>query len=73
MTPEHMVDKEETLVGGGPQNTEQRFVMKVDVVALLEQERATVRKERFYSRRPTYPLRILNKPYLERYEPQTFT
>ena len=34
--PEHMVDKEETPVGGGSQNTEQRFITMVDVIALLE-------------------------------------
>ena len=43
------------------------------VVALLEQERAKATKERFYARRPPYPLRILNKPYPKRYEPRTFT
>ena len=46
--------------------------MMVDVAALLEQEKAKVSKERFYSRRPPYPLRILNKPYLDRYESRTF-
>ena len=30
-------------------------------------------KERFYPRKPPHPLRILSKPYLDRYEPQTFT
>ena len=44
-----------------------------EVAALLEQERARVPKERFYARRPPYPLRVLNKPYLERYESQVFT
>ena len=44
----------------------------VEVVALLEQERAKAPKKRFYARRPPYPLRILNKPYPERYEPRTF-
>ena len=44
----------------------------VEVVALLEQERAKAPKERFYARRPPYPLRILNKPYTKRYEPQVF-
>ena len=29
-------------------------------------------KEIFYARRPPYPLRILSKPYPERYEPQNF-
>ena len=43
-----------------------------EVVALLEQERAKVPKERFYAWRPLYLLRILNKPYHERYELQTF-
>ena len=59
--PKHVVDKEETLVGGGPQNTKQCFI----ITALLEQER-------LYARRPPYPLRILSKPYPERYESQTF-
>ena len=67
-----MANKKETLVGNDLQNTKQRFVMMVDVAALLEQERAKVPKERFYAQRPPYPMRILNKPYPERYEPQTF-
>jgi len=44
-----------------------------NVATLLELERAKVPKERFYARRPLYPLRILSKPYPDRYEPQTFT
>ena len=40
-----MVDKEKTPVGGGPQNTKQRFVKMVDVAALLEQEKAKARKD----------------------------
>jgi len=47
--PEHVADKEETPKGGGPQNAEQCFIMMVDVAALLEQEKAKVSKERFYS------------------------
>ena len=43
-----------------------------EVAALLEQEKAREPKERFYVRRPPYPLRILNKPYPERYEPWDF-
>ena len=43
-----------------------------EVAALLEQEKAKVPKERFYAQRPPYPLRILSKPYPERYEPWTF-
>ena len=43
-----------------------------DVAALLEQEKAKVPKEKFYARRPPYPLRILSKLYPERYEPWTF-
>ena len=39
---------------------------------LLEQERAKAPKERFYAQRPPYLLRILSKPYPERYEPRTF-
>ena len=62
-----MVDKEKTHVGGGPQNTKQRFVKMVDVAALLEQEKAKAPKERFSARRPPYPLRILSKLYPERY------
>ena len=38
--PEHVVDKEETLVRGGPQNTKQCFITMVEVATLLEQERA---------------------------------
>ena len=38
--PEHVVDKEETPVKGGPQNAEQHFITMTDVAALLEQERA---------------------------------
>jgi len=70
--PEHVADKEETPVGGGLQNVEQCFITMVEVVALLEQERAKAPKQRFYARRPPYPLRILNEPYPERYKPQTF-
>ena len=43
-----------------------------EVAALLKQERARAPKERFYTRRPPYLLRVLSKPYLERYEPQAF-
>ena len=43
-----------------------------EVVALLEQEKARTPKERFYTRRPLYPLRVLNKPYPERYEQRAF-
>ena len=42
------------------------------VAALLEQERAKAPKKRFYAQRPPYSLRILNKPYPERYKPRTF-
>ena len=70
--PEHVADKEETLVGGAPQNTEQRFITMAEVAALLEQERAKAPKDRFYTQRPPYPLRILSKPYLEKYEPRIF-
>ena len=69
--PEHVVDKEETPVKGGPQNAEQHFITMTEVAAFLEQEKAKVPKEIFYARRPLYPLRILSKPYLERYEPRT--
>ena len=34
--PEHAVDKEETPVGGVPQNAKQRFITMADVVTLLE-------------------------------------
>ena len=43
-----------------------------EVAALLEQERARTPKERFYARRPPYPLKVLSKPYPERYEPRAF-
>ena len=69
---EHAVDKEEMPVGGVPQHVEQRFITMAKVAALLEQERARAPKERFYARRPLYPLRVLIKPYLERYEPRDF-
>ena len=55
-----------------PQNAEQRFITMAEIMALLEQERARTPKERFYMRRPPYPLRVLNKPYPERYEPRVF-
>jgi len=67
-----VVDKEETPVGGGPQNAEQRFITMVGVAVLLEQERAKAPNERFYAQMPPYLLRILSKPYPERYEPQNF-
>ena len=70
--PEHAVDKEETPVGGGSYNAEQRFITMAKVAALLEQESVKVPKERFYARRPPYLLRIVNKSYPERYEPRTF-
>ena len=69
----HAVDKEETPVGGVPQNAKQRFITMAKVTALLEQERARAPKERFYAQRPMYPLRVLSKPYPERYKPQAFT
>ena len=71
--PEHAVNKEETPIGGVPQNAEQRFITMAEVVALLEQERVRAPKERFYAQRPPYPLRVLSKPYLERYKPRVFT
>ena len=43
-----------------------------EVVAFLEQERAKTPKERFYARRPPYPLKVLSKPYPERYELRAF-
>lgn len=43
-----------------------------EVATLLEQERARAPKERFYARRPPYPLKVLSKPYPERYEPRVF-
>ena len=46
---EHVADKEETPVGSGQQNTEQRFVTMAGVARLLEQERAKVPKERLYA------------------------
>ena len=69
---EHAADKEETLAGGVPRNAEQRFITMAEVAALLEQERARTPKERFYARRPPFPLKVLSKPYPERYEPRAF-
>ena len=43
-----------------------------EVASLQEQERARAPEEKFYARRPSYPLRILSKLYPERYEPQVF-
>ena len=68
--PEHAA--EETLARGVPQNAEQRFITMAEVAVLLEQERARAPKERFYARKPPYPLRVLNKPYSERYKPRAF-
>ena len=34
--PEHAADREETLVGGVPWNTKQRFIIMAEVAALLE-------------------------------------
>ena len=69
---EHAIDKEETPTGGVPQNAKQRFITMAKVTALLEQERARAPKERFYAWRPLFPLRVLSKPYPERYKPQPF-
>ena len=68
--PEHAA--EESPAGGVLQNAEQRFIIMVEVAAFLEQERARAYKERFYARRPSYPLKVLSKPYPERYEPRAF-
>ena len=67
-----MANKEEILAGGVPQNAEQRFITMAEVAAFLEQERARAPKERFYIRRPPYLLRVLSKPYPERYELRVF-
>ena len=69
---EHAADKKETPAGGVPQNAEQRFITMPEVAALLEQERARTPKERFYARKPPYPLQMLSKPYPKRYEPRAF-
>ena len=71
--PEHVVDREETLAGGVPRNAKQCFITTMaEVAALLEQEREITPNERFYARRPPYPLKVLSKPYPERYEPRAF-
>ena len=70
--PDHATDGGETLAGGVPRNAGQRFITMAEVAALLEQERAKTPKERFYVRRPPYPLKVLSKPYPERYEPRAF-
>lgn len=44
-----------------------------NVTALLEREKAKEPKERFYSRIPPYPMRLLSKLYPDRYEPPTFS
>ena len=69
---DYVADKEETLAGGVPWNAEQHFISMAEVAALLEQERARTPKERFYARRPPYALKVLSKPYPERYEPRAF-
>ena len=69
---EHTANKEEIPVRGTLQNAKQHVITMAKVAALLEQERAKAPKERFYTQRPPCPLRILSKPYLERYEPQVF-
>ena len=68
--PEHVV--EETPARGVPQNAKQHFITMAEVAAFLEQERARAPKERFYARRPPYPLKVLSKPYPERYKPRAF-
>ena len=68
----HAVDKEETPTGGVPQNAKQRLITMAKVATLLEQERVRAPKERFYAQRPLYPLRVLSKPYPERYKPRAF-
>ena len=68
----HAVDKEETPTGGVPQNAKQRLITMAKVATLLEQERAKAPKERFYARRPLYPLRVLSKRYPKRYKPRAF-
>ena len=70
--PDHVADREETLVGGVPRNAGQCFITMAKVAALLEQERARTPKERFYAQRSLYPLKVLSKPYPERYEPRAF-
>ena len=62
----------QTPVGGVLQNAEQRFITMAEVATLLEQEKSRAPKEKFYPRRPPYPLRVLSKPYPERYEPPIF-
>ena len=69
---EYATDKEETPAGGVPQNAEQRFIIMAEVATLLERERARALKERFNAQRPPYPLKVLSKPYLKRYEPWAF-
>lgn len=70
---ENIMDKEEIPKGGGPQNAEQHFIMMANIAVLLEREKTKAPKERFYSRRPPYPMRLFSKPYPDRYEPSTFS
>ena len=69
---EHVANKEETPAGGVLQNTNQHFITMAEVVALIEQEKARAPKERFYAWKPPYLLRVLSKPYPERYKPRAF-
>lgn len=46
--------------------------MMMDVAAFLEREKAKAPKEWFYSKRPLYLIRLLNKQYINKYEPPTF-
>ena len=69
---EHAADKEKTPAEGVIQHAKQCFITMAEVATLLEQERAKAPKERFYTRRPPYPLRVLDKPYPKKYEPQAF-
>ena len=42
--PKHVANKEETPVGGAPQNTKQRIINMAKVAVLLKQERAKAPK-----------------------------
>ena len=44
-----------------------------DVTTMLGREKTKMLKEKLFLRRPPYPMKLLNKPYLDRYETPTFS
>lgn len=70
---ENVTDKKETSEGGCLQNAEPWFVTMADVTTMLGREKTKMPKEKLFLRRPPYPIKLLNKPYLDRYETPTFS